>query len=615
MELLDGLRFPVDWERFLVIFWHTKSINLYMKLEKIRLKNFRRIGEAELTLASSSFIIGPNNCGKTSVIDAIDALLSLKTEKVTEADFRQLADGTRAETVELEGTFSDISDDIAQSRGFKGRVVNGKFTYKKTYKITSAGKPKIESITYPYTVNAEFDTAKTVKDLLDNGISQEIITDTLAKPNPDDRLPKGWEKDFVEAVEYQTDQPPIYEENPGGFPSNVNSKLPKVIRIPSLVNVGDFDYKDKGTSILSECLALLFEDLLSQSSLATDIQEKLSELETQMNPATEGSLIKKLTSDVNNIIDSVFPSCGIAIKPNLQNLSDILKPKYEVSLFSNVSTKIDKQGTGLIRTTAFAMLRYHTNLRKEKNLETRPILVAFEEPEIYLHPAAANLLRDTIYALGDTDQIVCNTHSPWMIDLTQEPLSLTKMIYANDLTITCINYGLTSAFALLPSDDRQRVKMLQLFDDELSRVFFADRVIVVEGDTELLAIKNTLKLVPEDIRKEILAKSQIVRARGKASIISLVKYLQDLHIFPFVMHDRDQGVAGAVVFNQPIADAVNDAARVIMNQENVEDSLGYTAPASDKPFKAFIHTSEWTSIADIPTLWKDKFEFIFGITL
>lgn len=586
-----------------------------MKLERIRIKNFRRIGEAELTLASSSFIIGPNNCGKTTVIDAIDALLSLKTEKVTETDFREFPDGTRADTIELEGTFSNISDETVQSRGFKGRIVNGKFTYKKTYKINAAAKPKIESIIYPYSIKPEFTAAKTVKDLLDNGITQEVITETLAKTNPGDKLSKGWEREFVEALDYQIDSAPIFEENPGGFPSNVNSKLPKVIRIPSLVNVGDFDYKDKGTSVLSECLALLFEDLLAQSNLASDIQDKLSELETQMNPATEGSLIKKLTVDVNKIIDSVFPSCGIAIKPNLQNLSDILKPKYEVSLFSNVSTKIDKQGTGLIRTTAFAMLRYHSNLRKEKKLETRPILVAFEEPEIYLHPAAANLLRDTIYSLGSTDQIVCNTHSPWMIDLTQEPLSLTKMVYAADATITCINYGLTTAFTQLPNDDKQRVKMLQLFDDELSRVFFAERVVVVEGDTELLAIKNALKVIPENLRKEILAKSQIVRARGKASIISLVKYLQDLHIFPYVMHDRDQGVAGAVVFNQPIADAVNDNTRLTLNQENVEDSLGYTASSSDKPFKAYIHTSQWKHVADIPALWKQKLEFIFDITL
>ena len=584
-----------------------------MKLEKIIIKNFRRISEAEITLASSSFIIGPNNSGKTTVIDAIDALLSLKAEKVSEADFRLADDGTRADTIELTGVFSNISDETAQSRGFKGRVIDGKFTYKKTYKLTAVGKPKIESFTYPYKLKDEFQAVKKVQDLLDLGITTETIADRLDKTGADDKLPKNWEKDFIEVLDFEIAQEPIAEENPGGFPSNVNSKLPKVIRIPSLVSTTDFEGKDKG--LLSECLSLLFEDLLSQNTLATEIQDRLTELENQMKPETEGSLIKQLTNDVNSIISAVFPSCGIEIKPNLQNLHDILKPKYEVSLFSNVKTKIDKQGTGLLRTTAFAMLRYHSNLRTQKQLETRPILVAFEEPEIYLHPSAANLLRDTIYALGATDQIVCNTHSPWMIDLTQEPLSLTKMVSKADNTISCINYGLTSSFAKLPADDKLRVKMLQLFDDEISRVFFADRVIIVEGDTELLAIKNTLKIIPETTRKEILFKSQVIRARGKASIISLVKYLQDLGIFPYVMHDRDQGTAGAEVFNQPISNAVNDATRLTLNHENVESSLGYVAPSTDKPFKAFTITNAWTSVADIPAEWKTKFELIFGVTL
>lgn len=584
-----------------------------MKLEKIIIKNFRRISEAEITLASSSFIIGPNNSGKTTVIDAIDALLSLKAEKVSEADFRLEEDGTRADTIELTGVFSYISDETAQSRGFKGRVIDGNFTYKKTYKLTAVGKPKIESFTYPYKLKDEFQAVKKVQDLLDLGITTETIADRLDKTGADDKLPKNWEKDFIEVLDFETAQEPIAEENPGGFPSNVNSKLPKVIRIPSLVSTTDFEGKDKG--LLSECLSLLFEDLLSQNTLATEIQDRLTELENQMKPETEGSLIKQLTNDVNSIISSVFPSCGIEIKPNLQNLQDILKPKYEVSLFSNVKTKIDKQGTGLLRTTAFAMLRYHSNLRTQKQLETRPILVAFEEPEIYLHPSAANLLRDTIYALGATDQIVCNTHSPWMIDLTQEPLSLTKMVSKTDNTISCINYGLTSSFSKLPTDDKLRVKMLQLFDDEISRVFFADRVIIVEGDTELLAIKNTLKIIPETTRKEILFKSQVIRARGKASIISLVKYLQDLGIFPYVMHDRDQGTAGAEVFNQPISNAVNDATRLTLNHENVESSLGYVSPSTDKPFKAFTITNAWTSVADIPAEWKTKFEFIFGVTL
>ena len=50
-----------------------------MKLERIIIKNFRRIAEATIDFAPSTFIIGPNNCGKTTVIDAIDKLRDTAT--------------------------------------------------------------------------------------------------------------------------------------------------------------------------------------------------------------------------------------------------------------------------------------------------------------------------------------------------------------------------------------------------------------------------------------------------------------------------------------------------------------------------------------------------------
>jgi hypothetical protein len=95
----------------------------------------------------------------------------------------------------------------------------------------------------------------------------------------------------------------------------------------------------------------------------------------------------------------------------------------------------------------------------------------------------------------------------------------------------------------------------------------------------------------------------------------LVKYLQDLDIFPIVMHDRDKGTPGAEVFNKPISDTINDTFRLTVNEENVEDTLGYKAPSADKPFIAFENTSKWTNVSDIPKTWKEKFEFIFGVNL
>jgi hypothetical protein len=154
--------------------------------------------------------------------------------------------------------------------------------------------------------------------------------------------------------------------------------------------------------------------------------------------------------------------------------------------------------------------------------------------------------------------------------------------------------------------------MLQVFDDELSRVFFAECVVVVEGDSEILAIRNTLRLYPENFQKNVASCYQLVKARGKAAIISLVKYLHELGIKPFVVHDADIGVPGAERFNQPIADAVGRADSIIVLENCLEDLLGYAVPSNDKPFQAFIQTERWTTIADVPERWKAAIDHIFA---
>jgi len=192
-----------------------------------------------------------------------------------------------------------------------------------------------------------------------------------------------------------------------------------------------------------------------------------------------------------------------------------------------------------------------------------------------------------------------------MIDLSQDPQSVTKMnLGANDFA-EAHNYGVSSALGALEADDKDRVKMIQIFDDELSRVFFAEGIVVVEGDSEVLALKQTLRLLPEKLRRSIIARCQIIKARGKPSIISLVKYLKGLGISPVVMHDGDFGVEGAEKFNKPISDAVGNADRLIVLNANLEQAMGYQPPTSDKPYKAYTKAGEWKNPADVPQAWRD----------
>lgn len=583
-----------------------------MILKRIEIKNLRRIENAKIDFSPASFLIGSNNVGKTSVIKAIEALLSLSSV-IKSDDFRILASGDKADEIVICGYFSGIDAETSNSRGFKGRVVNGEYYYKKVFSITSA-KPKIYTKQYSHKLSEEFADVSKWQDLLDKGYTKEELEKLFGKKKPKtDKLHKDWELSIDGAIEWDFSSEAMEVENPGGIPSVVASKLPRLMHIPSYANVDDIGKADNSKTLLGECLEILFDDLLSKSELATTIQENLSQLQAEMSSSKEDSMINILCTDVNSIIDDVFPKCGININPSLDGVSSVLKPKYSVEMYSNVSTDANRQGTGLVRTGIFSMLRYHSNLKAQGDSKSRPLIVAFEEPEIYLHPSAANLLRDTIYALGKSDQIVCTTHSPWMIDLSEDWQSLTKLCVNSDGYTSAVNYGLSEATKEFESDEKLQLKMIKTFDDELSRVFFAEKCVIVEGDSEVVAIKNTLKLLPDEVRKGILSKYQIVKARGKAAIISLVKYLKALGIEFYVIHDRDAGTEGAEKFNKPIEDAVGDDSKISMLEECLEDCIGYRVPSSDKPYKAYKVTSEWEKWSEIPENWRKVFIKAFDI--
>jgi len=155
--------------------------------------------------------------------------------------------------------------------------------------------------------------------------------------------------------------------------------------------------------------------------------------------------------------------------------------------------------------------------------------------------------------------------------------------------------------------------MLLRVDDHIARVFFTKHVVIVEGDTEEVLIKETLKRIKREEYLKVVTNFEIIKDRGKASIIGLIKYLVAMGIEPIVVHDRDQGIEGAEKFNHPIANALSGMGKVVQMHENVEDEIGYKAPSYEKPLRAFKETVTWGDGWDgVPAGWKEKMRDIFS---
>ena len=88
-----------------------------MRVGKLHIKNFRSIEELDIELQSLSAFIGPNNAGKSNILDALDLILGETWPTIrafSERDFRNHDPG---QTIEIKTTFdSPINDDSANPR-------------------------------------------------------------------------------------------------------------------------------------------------------------------------------------------------------------------------------------------------------------------------------------------------------------------------------------------------------------------------------------------------------------------------------------------------------------------------------------------------------------------
>ena len=590
-----------------------------MKLTRLHIQNFRKLKDVEINFADATFLVGTNNSGKSSTLDAIEILTSDKSKLDHTCRSRYInEEGCEvfnvSDDIIIEGTFTDVPKDIVQQKGFnasrlivcqEGEDISYSFNYR--VRLSQDGKPHREILIHTVSLKVDYEACGTYQDFIDKGVDVSFF-------DGKDLSKKVNKKDLENScpIVFNVDEGEEWFENPGGIPGNVLSQLPRFFKIKADV-LSDEMAEKSGT--LHDILDLLFSQVREESPNYQKTVEALSELEKEMDTTDPTTKFGMLMSELNRVVDSVFHKASINVETELTK-PDNLKAKFSASLTSNVKTPIDRQGTGLIRATVFALLRYNKQ-REERQTEhkSRGIIIGFEEPELFLHPNAAEKMRDIIYELAsENDQIVATTHSPYMIDLSKgntQVLNSFRIVDHEFASVTAFN--LSDAFNAIIEDDRTRVKMVQKIDDYVARVFFAQKVIIVEGDTEDIVFRHTINAMSNDIRKDIKGRYQIVKATGKATMISFIKYLKALNVNLFVVHDEDAGTPGAEKMNTPILEALggNESMRLMMHN-CIEDELEYPAPSSEKPYQAYLHVKDWDTWDTVPDKWKSKMRIIFS---
>ncbi|WP_297531987.1 ATP-dependent endonuclease [Thalassolituus sp.] len=594
-----------------------------MRLHELKINNFRKLKNCRIKFRDTTFLIGPNNAGKSSVFAALEHFhknSNLDREDYSKEYNEQEESYTYEDEVEIEAEYHNLPDTAHSWLGFKGRLIStqeqlegetgNSIVYKKVWSLNQS-KPKIFMKEYPRTRSALYADCTKVSDLVGDHYSEVFLKEHFGEANFNKNLTTVATKskllDLPECWDIQMDGEATWVENPGGIPGNVLSKLPIVVVIPAESCISELT---SSGGALYTLLGGLFDQVRNNSENYAQAQTFLNNLASELNPNDEETDFGQLIRDLNGMVDTLFPDSSVHVSATLDVPDKSIKPQFKVEMESNVKTAVNYQGHGMIRATAFQLLRFVQDFINRNTNNPRATIFCFEEPEIYLHPSAANQMRDSLYDLaGPNCQIIATTHSPYMVNLgSDKSMSLTKFSLTEDNFSTANSFNLEEAFVALVEEEKQNLKMLLKVDDYIARMFFSKKCVFVEGDTEEVVVRETIKRLSHEDKAKVIGNCEFLRARGKAVLISIAKYLNALDVNYMFMHDRDAGTERAEAMNAPILEQTGHERR-IMIEECIEDLLGYDAPSSEKPYKAHLHIqNNWgDEFSDLPNDWKSTF--------
>lgn len=463
-----------------------------MYVKNLRIKNFRNFCDPPFTMDLRPFtlILGENNIGKTNLLAAISLLFNQEISVVERrnleiddinyltviafkkqvADHSIEADKVVFPEVEIHATLSDIQDE-------QHPVVGDWYS---NTDLTEA------CVTYRFSVRGNFKRDKWIEE------QREAIADRKAKDeeaNPESGV--GLEKpDYSRYVDF-----PIGEYRHtiygGGRPSNeCESWLLRMLRVEILDALRDAERE----LVAAGDQRLLFR-VLRQSGDAryTDVKRLLEDLKRAIDLDPSLAEIKKEVQKVLKLVslDTPGEDHSIGLQFAAPEAVEILK-KIGMTYGANPIT-VARNGLG--RNNLLYVALVLSQLAKAPDISAGDDtfvcfrLVGIEEPEAHLHPHLEDHLARNIEDIrkdhSNSLQLILTSHSTHVA--AKLSLKNTAVLFRRD------SDGAIAAHYVLdgidPVKDKDAVRFLSLYlDATKSRMFFARRLILVEGIAEQIVI-------------------------------------------------------------------------------------------------------------------------------
>lgn len=466
-----------------------------MRLAQFHAKNYRSLEDVSFDVPQVCALVGPNNSGKSNILLAIKKVLGRDWLRVT--DFKEddvfLRDPDRDITIDL--TF----DPALRFRAFKNAdpvdIAGFSFDYTRYVRGSQKGERRLEQRCV--------------------GADGKVPIALTRAPQRKQRPQFG----------------PLV-----GIPSTVREQIP-------VIHIGTHRRLEEHLpSARFSILRQLFEDIVRDFETSGETMD-MPQREGGTKAVPRRDVFARLMERVIKTLRTrSFEDLETSIKRNaLQQLGfDPTTDAERLDLFFAPLEPMDfyraldlrvREGDFTISATALgegvqnAIVLSLVQVLEERRKKGAIILI--EEPEMFLHPQQQRSLYRTLRRLGETNQVIYTTHSPHFVAIPE---------FRDIVLVRRPSMATTVTLSTLAQDARRREKLVKEFDPERNELFFASRLLLVEGDTEKLALPEYAQRVGVDLDR---AGATIVEVGGKRNLLDFATIAISFGMPTGIVYDLD----------------------------------------------------------------------------
>lgn len=377
-----------------------------------------------------------------------------------------------------------------------------------------------------------------------------------------------WKEKAKEFVATHTDKIPmkdIWLDNPKGYANVLKGTLPFFILVPA---VRDVTEESKGTksSPFGKLLTTILDTITAEKK--AKIENILAEVSKQMN-RTGGPervpLITETEGQLNNLLKDFFVGCDLEIEFQTPTL-DVLLSTPKLYVDDGFRNAVENKGHGLQRAVIFTILRrYADHMTFSASEKKRSLILAIEEPELYMHPQAQRTIRRVLRKIAEGgDQVLFSTHSSLLVDVAyfDEIIRMECIVEPVDGKKTAASRACQLPMTKMIQDLEIRVPQTKgkvtpksmrdlyshVYNPRRNEGFFASKIILVEGTTEEYSLPIYADALPNCAFDP--QGISVIECGGKGSMDRLFRIFNELQIPCFILFDYDKDNADVEIIKK-----------------------------------------------------------------